>query len=246
MACIVGKPGRYGMEHEARILQKQLLIGMLLIMGIGIALGVSFRFIGSWVAWALVVVELGLLWYGKRLFARLDACRKAWSSGAEGEREVADALAKLPDCYCVIHDISTNYGNLDHVVVGPKGVFAIETKRWKGSVSADGNGGLLLNGKQPSKDPVKSLTGAIMRIKERLIPLTQISDAYIQGLIAFPISYLDAKWGSTGSAHCLVPDKIESYLEHWYNPKRTLSSEEVERIARGFAALARMEEGFEE
>jgi hypothetical protein len=245
MARTLGKAGRYATEQDEKLLLRQLFVIMLLVMAAGIAFGFSLGYFGSWWAWGFVAVEAGIFWYGKRLIDRLVASRRAWQAGADGEREVANALDSLPDTYCVIHDVSTDYGNLDHVVVGPKGVFAIETKRWRGNVASDGNGGLILNGKPTEKNPIKALTGAIMGIKDRLTPLTRIEDIYIQGLVAFPISHLDARWGTTGAAHCLSPEKLGYYIEQWYNPKRVLRPDEVERIARGFAALARMEDGFD-
>jgi hypothetical protein len=51
--------------------------------------------------------------------------------GLEGERAVADTLTALAeDGYRVFHDLPSQQGdgNIDHVLVGPAGVFAIETK----------------------------------------------------------------------------------------------------------------------
>lgn len=52
-----------------------------------------------------------------------------YALGAEGERSVADMLHDLGRFgYVALHDIDTGMGNIDHVLVGPGGVFAIETK----------------------------------------------------------------------------------------------------------------------
>lgn len=246
MARTLGQAGRYAREKEEALMQRQLFILFIMAMLVGIAFGFSLGYFGAWWAWLFVGVETLVFWYSKKIFERLAVTRRAWQKGADGEREVAKELDLLPDSYCVIHDISTDYGNLDHVVVGPKGVFAIETKRWKGTISSDGNGGLVVNGRSASKDIVRALTGSIMGIKERLTPLTKIENVFIQGLIVFPISYLEVRWGSTGRVHCLPPEKINHYIENWYTPKRLLNPDEVTRIARGFAALARLEEGFDD
>ena len=49
--------------------------------------------------------------------------------GLLGEQAVAEELQRLPAGYRVFHDVPGNgKWNIDHVVVGPAGVFAIETK----------------------------------------------------------------------------------------------------------------------
>jgi len=56
---------------------------------------------------------------------------------------VLEALA--PEGFRAAHDVRTAYGTLDHVVAGPNGVFAIETKNVRGVLSVRG-GHLTLNG----------------------------------------------------------------------------------------------------
>ena len=96
------------------------------------------------------------MWLVPRLtFRRMDALEKERESlrkGAAGEKSVAHTLNKLPDEFRVANDVATPSGNLDHVVIGPTGVFVIETKDWRGIMGADGNGELTLNGK-PCRSP---------------------------------------------------------------------------------------------
>lgn len=68
----------------------------------------------------------------------------AWAAGAEGERRVGEALASLPPGWHVLHDRLLRPGrgqsNLDHVVVGPSGVYLLDTKNWAGGTSVhEGN-----------------------------------------------------------------------------------------------------------
>lgn len=245
MAQVVGEAGRYAKSKEESLFIKFFVVFMLMAIGVGIATGLGFAHLGSWWAWFFIILEFVIFVGGLRFVDKFMDKRKAWQDGATGEREVAKALDALPDSYCIVHDISTEYGNLDHIVVCPKGIFAIETKRWRGTVSSDGNGGLLLNEKPAPKNPVKSLTGTIMRLKERIEPLTQMEISFIQGVIVFPISFINAKWGETGTAHCMAPERLEYYFDKWYKPRNLLKPDEVKRIARGFAAIARMEEGFD-
>lgn len=70
--------------------------------------------------------------------ARLQRSAELWERGAEGERETAAALDALPkDSWTVFHDIrwpGRRFANVDHVVVGPPGVFVIDSKNWSGRV----------------------------------------------------------------------------------------------------------------
>ncbi|HET8956428.1 MAG TPA: nuclease-related domain-containing protein [Solirubrobacterales bacterium] len=62
----------------------------------------------------------------------------AWSQGAEGEEVVGAVLEGLvADGWQVIHDVSFGRGNIDHVVVGPGGLYTVETKSRRGRLQLD-------------------------------------------------------------------------------------------------------------
>jgi hypothetical protein len=68
---------------------------------------------------------------------------RTWQRGAHGERRTARQLRRLArDGYVVFHDLAVpgSDANVDHLVIGPTGVFVIDSKQWTGSVhqSADG------------------------------------------------------------------------------------------------------------
>lgn len=62
-------------------------------------------------------------------------------SGDEGEAIVAQYLENLDDQYFLINDLklSNGYGNIDHIVLGPNGIFVIETKNFQGQVRCEGD-----------------------------------------------------------------------------------------------------------
>lgn len=56
-----------------------------------------------------------------------------WKTGADGELATARQLAGLPPHWTVRHDLDRVpgvKGNVDHVIVGPGGLFSLETKSW--------------------------------------------------------------------------------------------------------------------
>lgn len=76
----------------------------------------------------LLSAVLGGRWFWKKVNER-----RNYLLGYLGERTVAEALAPLlRESYYVYHDLPAEAGdrkfNIDHVVVGPTGIFAIETK----------------------------------------------------------------------------------------------------------------------
>ena len=62
---------------------------------------------------------------------------RAWASGAVGERRVAERLAVLAgDEVLLLHDrrIPGTRANIDHLAVGPAGVYVIDAKRYRDAV----------------------------------------------------------------------------------------------------------------
>ena len=63
-----------------------------------------------------------------------------WQDGAVAEQWTGRALGELEiQGWRSLHDLTASHGNMDHVVVGPGGVFLLDSKRWRGSVSVDGD-----------------------------------------------------------------------------------------------------------
>ena len=64
---------------------------------------------------------------GWMIGGEVHALRHLW--GAIGEEATAEALERLDGSWYVTHDIPWQYGNFDHVVIGPPGVFLLDSKR---------------------------------------------------------------------------------------------------------------------
>ena len=115
---------------------------------------------------ALSVSQVGILFF---LVAVSAAILLAWGDrrlgnflkGAKGEEWVAHELAFLGSEYTVFNGLRLGGGkqNFDHIIVGPAGVFVVETKNWKGSVEFH-DGKLFAGGKEPSRPPLKQVKAA--------------------------------------------------------------------------------------
>jgi hypothetical protein len=78
-----------------------------------------------------------------RLRFRPSEQARTWQRGAAGERQTARLLDRLVrDGYVVFHDLAVpgSPANVDHLVIGPTGVFVIDSKQWTGSVHQGADG----------------------------------------------------------------------------------------------------------
>ncbi len=125
-------------QHAERIRRGwPLLIGVTLIFMFGMYLFVDAMADPLWGAVAAMFVGVAML----VTIDRLDLAR-SWRIGAEGERKTAAYLAPLEDAGFIIrHDrrMPGYGGNVDHIAIGPTGVWVIETKRYRGSVEVYGD-----------------------------------------------------------------------------------------------------------
>jgi hypothetical protein len=113
------------------------------ILGIGAAGGL----LGSLLAPRLSLVLGGLAavaaGWGLRFKPSPDAV--AWRRGAAGERRTAQLLGPLErHGWAVLHDLAVPHSqaNLDHLVIGPGGVFVIDSKQYRGRLQLDPSGRL--------------------------------------------------------------------------------------------------------
>src|SRR4029453_11455026 len=85
----------------------------------------------------------GCGWIGCGRFRPSEQAR-TWRRGAQGERHTARLLDRLTgDGYVVFHDLAVpgnTSANVDHLVIGPTGVFVIDSKQWTGSVQQGADG----------------------------------------------------------------------------------------------------------
>jgi hypothetical protein len=109
-------------------------LGVVLVAVTGIAIASlsdgAAQLIGAWmVGFACAVAVAGWL-------LAFDAHALPWLWGSVGEELSAKQLGKLGAEWHVVHDIPTPQGNWDHVVVGPPGLFLLDSKNLRGHVVA--------------------------------------------------------------------------------------------------------------
>jgi len=246
MAKVLGEAGRYVTEQSIKKFQKPFMITFFVFFSFAFADGYLFglrrhpyALIMFLIFFVAFLITFRLM---NRVLKKIEKERIDFRKGATGEAIVGYILEGFPDDYRVIHDLTTPFGNIDHVVIGPSGAYAIDTKNWKGVVSADGNGELLLNGKPTQKPTARNLSRTIMSIREKIKVLSTL-DPYVHGVLVFPSAWVDAKWGTTGYVNCVGGEQLYDYIVENKKGKK-LKHKEIESISRAFLALARMDKDF--
>jgi hypothetical protein len=116
-----------------------------------------------------------------------------WKSGLVGETKVANNIKMgLDDKYALFNDVilidgsGKKRGNIDHIVVGPTGVFAIETKHTSNKIEYDG-----VNWDGIRGNPSSQAIGNAIRLRKILIDChvfkTEIRDTnpYVKAILVF-------------------------------------------------------------
>jgi len=145
MAKIHGVAGEWARVKGTVIGLWPLFLGVFLA-GFSIALMLVSAI---WGASLLVASFLFVIW---SLMAGLRHVERFFK-GARGEEKVSGILESLPESYHVFNDFAVGGSHVDHVVAGPGGVFAIETKFWSGKVTVE-DGHILLDGQLPNRSPL--------------------------------------------------------------------------------------------
>jgi hypothetical protein len=156
--------------------------------------------------------------------------------GFEGERVVGQSLEYLrADGYQVFHDIAEDGYNIDHVVIGPKGVYAIETKtRRKGighaaEIVYDGKT-LLVDGHSPDRNPLKQAQASADRISEILRQNTG-HNVYVRPVVLYPGWWVTRRCRNE-KVWVLNPNALPDWLQH---ENETLPSEQIQLYSTAVA-----------
>ena len=94
--------------------------------------------------------------------------------GATGEEQVGGLLDELSGGeWRVIHDASLGRGNVDHILIGPAGVFTVETKSHPGPVRVGRVHGATLRQAHAQREAIEDITGVSVE------PLIVFSRAWV-------------------------------------------------------------------
>jgi|GEM_PF-427507 len=251
MAQVYGVAGEHSAQRSVAAFKKTILtlLGVIaaLCVGEGVLAAVLFLRTTS-IPWSVMAAMLliAICWasrYAMRRVEEFEKQRLSYRAGFLGEYEVAIELEGLSDQFTVFNNVNTKRGNLDHVVVGPTGLFAIETKNWTGLISATADGELKRNGKDATAPHVRKFLSRAMMVREQAMVLTRSDDFYIRAVMVFPKAHVEAPYGSTGKVHCVRLNRLRDYID---DPRFSakLSKERVDELIRALQGIACMDVDF--
>jgi hypothetical protein len=191
----------------------------------------SMRFpkIGIWLfgvgAFGIVV---GWIWWSRhekrfdKEFERMEHI----PSGLNAEIFVAQLLARLPNEFYVLHDLKPDGepgANIDHIVVGPTGVFAVETKSGKVRI---GNG---------TKNYIGQAKGNAAKLRNLIRERAKVNLDWAEPILCFPF----ADPSSTKLPNEIIFTNWQTMLEILESPPnpRPLDPAICERIAHSLKSL---------
>jgi len=159
------------------------------------------------------------------LWTRLRALKFA----RDGEKTVGQFLEGLRERgYRIFHDVVGKGFSLDHVLIGPAGVFTVETKM--GSEPIMGNRRVIfdgariqINGSEPERGPIVQAKRRANRLRNLLAQSTG-HDFDVRPVIVYPGWSVEWTGPKNRSIWVLNPKWLKAFLEH--EPLR-LSSEDI-------------------
>ena len=158
------RPGQSAGEHWRAIVDKSLdnSIPLLMLAVLFLLLPLFQRLNVVYPVWLCVMLACGVFLWIYLKVKKTQRETQSWRLGENGEQYVGQTLEKdmRPLGYDVFHDVVIKKGkrqfNLDHVLIGPNGVYVVETKAWrkpgKGSPEIEYKDGHLYKMGQEIKD----------------------------------------------------------------------------------------------
>lgn len=149
---------------------------------------------------------------------------RSWYRGALGEIEVADVLSKLGPEWTVLHAVPVGSGSsdIDHVVIGPAGIFTINTKNHTGKIFVAG-GTFSVNGRKT--DHIRNSLHEAERAS-RLLSSAARTPVRVTPLIVL-VSTEPIRKGRTKPKVTVLPS---NWLSRWLKRRpRILSEKTIER-----------------
>ena len=113
-----------------------------------------------------------------------------WGRGAGAELYLLQELRRQYPEYKVVPDYDTGYGNIDYIVIGEKGVFVIEVKSHKGTISYQD--GIYINGKKDERGYIEQTQRNRVAV-EKLLKFALDETVFVTGILEFVYGRVDTK-----------------------------------------------------
>jgi hypothetical protein len=168
-----------------------------------------------------------------------------WAIGAVGEETIAAHLNALGLPYRVIHDVvlPSMRGNIDHVVLGPNGVFVIETKNHNGFITCNGDSWTQRKVGQLGTPYLGKIGCPSKQVKRYAITLRDFirnkmnRDVYVNGVVVFTNREVALRINNP-TVGVLRPDRLCQFIKT-YSSKEILQDNELRALESAIQPYSR-------
>jgi hypothetical protein len=176
----------------------------------------------------LSLVPLAAFYYYMRNY-------RVYNAGWAGEKQVTNLLSsKLSDEYLLLNGLylRNGGGDIDHVVLGPNGVFILETKNWSGDITCNGD-----EWQRRGKNSFK--TSPSLQVKRNAAKIKHIIDSSpalrsigvtVEGIVVFTNNYATLHLDSPTVLILKLP-QLPNHITACRSPGN-YSSQQLEAIAK--------------
>jgi hypothetical protein len=165
---------------------------------------------------------------------------RAIRQGRDGERAVAHYLERFrAEVFQVFHDVVNGDANIDHVLIGTRGIYTIETKTIskpsRGSCTiAVGDDGVRANGRLIERDALVQAR-AQARWLHNFLGESDFK-AFVQPVVVFPGWYVEKFDMKRAGVWVLEPKALGAFLAQ---QQETLSPDQARAISSALASYVR-------
>lgn len=247
------RPAGESLRQEMERIQRRLLFATcfavaapLLVVLLHLATSLFFRIEESWWRGLVDVGAAGFSgWWG---WGRVRALRRKlrnYRMGYLGEIYVGGLLQKLEHKGLrVFHDLNCSLGNIDHVIVGARGVFVVETKMRSKPDTGDGKSDCKVEFTGDAITfPDRNEVNALGQVKNNARWLSgQLEKKlgvkyFVTPIVALPGWFVSKSEGVNGGLHVVNPKNIATLVDTKF--KGPLTPETQEAIAGFLEELCR-------
>lgn len=231
MAIRHGLAGQWAKGKADRSFRQIVTIYLIVMFLYGGSLGFFLARHHQWLGWLAFVAGVVLVLIFHKLIESpvraLSKERIRYLRGAQAEGLVGWLLQDLPNDWHVFNGMKlVSNWDIDHVVVGPGGLFCVSTKAWRGLIDRDAEGRLTYN--NGATDLLRQTTAQAMQLRDRLQAMLGRDVPFVQAVLALPLAFIQCA-RQQGAVLVVHQEDLLVTLE---DSKRKLSSSEIRRCAK--------------
>jgi len=233
----IGKDSDYLKSQSQKYFGKACLSFLFFVIAFGLtSFCILFRTQGIGVVEVVgfVATLIGLL-----MFRYYQRKYHIYKSGRQGEKTVISTLTRsLSDDYYLINGVylKEGGGDIDHVIVGPSGVYVLETKNWGGTIICNGD-----KWQRPGKTVIGSPSLQVKHNVQRIKKIVDVSSVfmgygvYVKGIIVFTNVHVVLRI-SNSSVTVLRLSQLVSYIKNQEN--NCLTRVQIQKIVEQIQKVA--------